>query len=297
MKSKKSIVGVVLGLLLFVFAIFIIITNGKDIKTLNEALYSLKAYSSYYGSSYSSNLETIANLGKAAGILIIIGGAILILFQIINLGLFVAENDEVQSKVIISGVCIYLVLEITAIICTMSAVSRGGESVPGRIIACLICDFIMLCALIGCAIKLNDSSIDNSSKVLGVLVGIIMVAVSIILYLIDSPSTLNTLSGVFYLISGICFCIYICMPSFSYHQLGVQAAARRAAQSRTSTNGDNDELRPLFTQTSAPASTPKPQQKSQNPVEALKELKVLLDSGIITQEEYNEKRKKYIDML
>lgn len=41
---------------------------------------------------------------------------------------------------------------------------------------------------------------------------------------------------------------------------------------------------------------PKPEEKV-NPVEKLKELKDLLDSGIISQEEYEEKRKKYLDKL
>ena len=55
------------------------------------------------------------------------------------------------------------------------------------------------------------------------------------------------------------------------------------------------------TQTSSqPATQQAPQQKdnqSDDPIKKLKELKELLDSNIITQEEYEEKRKKYLDKI
>jgi len=297
MKSKKSIVGVVLGLLLFVFAIFIIITNGKDIKSIDNSLNSLKSYSQYYGGSSTTTLKAVLKLTKIAAILSLVGGIILVLFQILNVGLFITDKKEAQQRIIISSISIYIVFEIAAIILTMSACSRASTSVPGRTIAGLICDLIALVALIGSAMKLKDSDIDNYSKIFGVLASVMMLTVAIVLYLVDSPSTLNTLSGVIYIFCALGLCVFTLLPTVDYSRLAAQAAARRMTQNRTSSVSNNDELRPLFTQTSAPASTPKPQQKSQNPVEALKELKELLDSGIITQEEYNEKRKKYIDLL
>ena len=52
--------------------------------------------------------------------------------------------------------------------------------------------------------------------------------------------------------------------------------------------------KPMIEASAAPASKPKPEIDA---TQKLKELKQLFDDGIITEEEYQEKRKKYIEML
>ena len=126
----------------------------------------------------------------------------------------------------------------------------------------------------------------TTKKILGGL-GIICLLVIYIIAFCNGGTAMATVINIFLFICLLLSGVFIFLPDNSI-------PARRTHTAYTSTTSSYSTVHPAPQPSSQPKET---KDKDEDPIKKLKELKELLDSNIITQEEYEEKRKKYLDKI
>lgn len=279
MNSKK---GIGLTFYIFMFATFIMefvccFQNAKTLKELNI----------HYN-------ETAIELLKPAVILDFIGTSIILI--LLAIGLYKVIDDEDSAGAFNCGVFSICVFAITmhlveCVTYTKAINMLGGynnvQPADPTFVAIVIFSVLaMLCTFIATCIHFESH---KTAKNIFTIFGYLSMFILVILLLINSDAGGLTLAiYIMLMLSLIVGSIFSLLPETfeirPYHSYSSHSYSNPTYSSST------------YSSSSSSTSS----NKSQTSVEAakqLRQLRELLNDGIISEEEYNEKRKKYIDLL
>ena len=303
--DKKSVMLKVVSAIIAVMTIFLIVDAGKALKQIKELT-----------DSYGSEFEELVSKMKGLAVAELIFGIVTIVLAIITLIVSFASSysDTAPFNLLFITIISIIVQKLVAIFQALALAKQlAGDDVTldGTSTICLI--FLIasaIAAIIAIILKIKEN--DKGAGWSGLVVAILLLVVIIIDLASSSSSdtaTVMTIYSVLFIIMCLAlgvFDVFVITYKPSYY--------RNMAQHRR-TYGGSYSYRPYSSysngqhyvpqsqpvQPAAPAQpapaqpAAKPVEKS--PVEALRELKQLFDSGVITQEEYEEKRKKYVALL
>ena len=288
MNNKLIAIRVTLVFLL-ITSIFLLIDGIKAVDIIND-------YNpSYYG-IYYSDLKAIAVVELVFAIFILIFGLIALIVS------FASQSEKSPHNMLLF---VILLAAIQKIVAVFQAISLVNSISPGADIGAtpvLMLVFLILAALlvvIAMFCVANDSF--KGAGGVGIVAALLFVVVMIIsLATGDSGEAMAIIYSVLFIISMIIFGIasgiaaaegsYYYYRSVANHYHSAPKPVN-SASTPTNVSGQSEMSTPLSKENS------NQEQKGDDPAEALKKLKQLFDTGVITEEEYQEKRKKYIDKL
>ena len=231
---------------------------------------------------------------------VMIGIAVLVIYKIYS---EVFDLDEAPTSVISALVlALALLLHIT----TDMAVGYGNwlanyvkgslysYEAPASAVATIVLTVLAIIALFVAVVYNNNSTV---KKVVGAIGVLCMIAVYIVVFcnLGDNPYPLTVVINVILFIGVILTGVFLFIPGYMRPRRRYYSSSYR---SNTQTSSSSQQTSASGSQTSSSSQqTTSQTTSSEDPVKKLKELKELLDSNIITQEEYEEKRKKYLDKI
>ena len=256
----------------FVFAIMslILAIQGLD---------ALKSSSGILPSSYISAF-------RSSLIVTLIGIIGVILILLIGVGKSLTGSKSFVSAT--SSVLTVLTFAdlLSAIILMGATSTSGGALVIVGIVFEVIAFLLSIASVFYCA----TTEKGKDFGVTGFAASLIMFVIQIITLATNAPSgALAILKAVFLMLSLV-------MSLLGFGMLTYYQSNKPSAQQVSSPLPQPSEPREVVV-TPVSKEEPKVQPSSDDPVAQLEKLKNLLDKGVITKEEYEEKRKKYVDML
>lgn len=286
MNNKIIAIRVTLVFLL-ITSIFLLIDGIKAVDIIND-------YDPYYYGSYYSSIKAIAVVELVFAIFILLFGLIALIVS------FASQSEKSPHNMLLF---VILLAAIQKIVATFQAIGLVNEISPGADIGAtpiLMLVFLILAALlvvIAMICVANDSF--KAAGGIGIVVALLFVVVMIIsLATGENSEAMAIIYMVLFILSMIIFGIAsgIAVAEGSYYRSVANyyhSAPKPVNSASTPTNVSGQ------SEMSATSSKENSnhEQKGDDPAEALKKLKQLFDTGIITEEEYQEKRKKYIEKL
>ena len=297
MKNKKNVGVVVTILFVVISAIFLLISSAESIDQINH----ITEYSYIYIS-----LKTVAVVQLVFSIVILVFSLIAIIVA------FAAINDTAPFNLMLFVIVLIAVEKIATLfqaIELVKMVSPSAEADAETIISLVLLFLAVFLLFIGMICKANGKN--TGAGGLGFVASLFtIIVVILVLASSDSAEELSIVYLVILLlsllingiVSGVLIYNYSNKASSEAQQTEA-VAADGGVQDEPKENINNQEALPsdeVQTVQEAPKSQTTPKDSIENnedPVESLVKLKKLLDNGIITQEEYEEKRKKYVDKL
>lgn len=256
----------------FVFAIMSLILAIQGLDVLKSSSGSMP--SSYISAFRSSLIVTL------------IGTIAVILILLIGVG-----KSLTGSKSFVSAASSVLVILIFADLLT-SIILMGATSTSPDALTIVGIVFEIIAFLLSIASVFYCASTDKGKDfgVAGFAASLIMFVIQIIVLATNAPSgSLAILKTVFLMLALVGSLLGFGMLTYyNSNKPSVQQVSNPLPQ-----QSEHREMEP----TPVNKEEPKVQSSSDDPVAQLEKLKNLLDKGVITKEEYEEKRKKYVDML
>lgn len=291
--------------LIIVFVAFVVlgvisIINGiVSTSQLGEQIANYKA--SY---SYNEKLMEIAKIGMAIGIITIIvwfANAI-----ICAVGIYGTHNygQEDGGDKLFYAVAVYFGLGIVQMIFALIVAGKTAElagvkfSLDGTSVVNLIFGIAgFICSLVALYFRRNDGSFDAKRAYYAMLVTCLCWLICLI---IGSASTsevkkegitvVKTIFEYLTMAAVALFSVYF-VATYTY------VPRKKYAPKVNTTANYQSSTQSQSTQSPQPQSTQSTQPSTQNIVAQLESLKTLKDKGILTEAEYEEKRKKLVDKL
>ena len=244
-----------------------------------QGLEALKSSSGYLPSSYISAF-------RSSLIVTLIGTIGVILILLIGVG-----KSLTGSKSFVSAASSVLVALIFAdLLSAIILLGATSTSPNGLAIVGIVFEVIAFLLSIASVFYCASTAKGKDFGVAGFAASLIMFVIQIITLATNAPSgSLAILKAVFLMLSLV-------WSLLGFGMLTYYNSNKPLVQQVSSPLPQQPEPREIE---SAPVNKeePKVQPSSDDPVAQLEKLKNLLDKGVITKEEYEEKRKKYVDML
>lgn len=280
MNKLSRTIALITYLLFFVFAILSLVSSIQGLSALNAISgESNKILSSLRGMFITSLLAVIG---------IVIALATGTTYSVKNYSGHVATLGSVFA--------IYLLSDLISGFIGLSILD--GTTIPATVVITIIVEII---ALISAFVSIGFSSSserNNEGIVSGIITALLLlIAVIITMSSTTISSTLTVMGYVFLILSilgsGL---FYLVKYNENIEALRARVLKKMHEKDATEKNQKANDY-PISDETSVVREEPKVQPSSDDPVAQLEKLKNLLDKGVITKEEYEEKRKKYVDML
>ena len=296
---NKDLIGIrVISAIIAIMMIFIFVDVGEGCKSLSEM---------HYG--YSSYLDGLINQTKGIVIAELIFAIVTTILVIVTFAVSFRSYsfDALPSNRLCITICSIVVQKLVAVFQTLALAEYiAGQkiSLPGETVVCIIFLFLSLLALIiSIACKVYDSDKGSAGFTLAAAL-ILLIVIIISLVSSKESTTMATVYSVFFIIMCLGLIVFESILLFDgtsyYHYSPVNKSHSSYSSKSYDFINTNNGVKKESVITSQPvqsASEPSKKETFDDPTEALKKLKNLLDEGIITEEEYKEKRKKYIDKL
>ena len=289
MKNKGLIAGAAIVTLFFLVSFILkTVTCGEAL----DALKVLYSYSGYY--PYYTTLKTIIALS-------IVAYSVSMFFLLIML--LVSAIKGYSKAAIALSISVAAIYSLFAIIADIVGMSELGATLEGISIAILVFEILMaIFAFFGFLVYLSGAYKGGATMSCLAFFCLILLLIFSLVEDSDLGNAKNIISFIFLLIGALGMIILI--GSGTYYQVMdlKPAPLNESNEAIIEESIESDEKEELAVDTPSPVKEepvkePVKKEENSSAVKKLKELKSLLDEGVITEEEYKAKRQKYVDLL
>ncbi|MCQ2802410.1 MAG: SHOCT domain-containing protein [Bacilli bacterium] len=278
--QAKKIIRAIAFLIIIVLCFVQFIKEISNIKDINNVLESIKYYSFYT----ATTLNDIAKMSKVMAIIDLVGQIVSSIVGVVGL-IFTFKEEEMKSSRFFAGVFaetafFTFVINLYGIIKSKIILKEAYDIPTSAII-------IVIVALIGVILFSCSNRKEDKAKKNLFTASIVATIACFIICLTEDHTEFLTYYYIFIAIAGVVGIITYYLPEYAS---ATTTKGNISSIPASNYNPDNQVSKPdpIIVET-------KPQVNDAS--EQLIKLKNLYDNGVISKEEYEEKRKKYIDLL
>lgn len=279
--QAKKIIRAVAFLIIIVLCFVQFIKEISNIKDINNVLESIKYYLYY---DEVKTLRSITNMAKVMAIIDLVGQIVASIVGVVGL-IFTFKEEEIKSSRYFAGVFaetafFTFVINLYGIIKSKIILKEAYDIPTSAIIVIII-------ALIGVILFACSNGKEDKVKKNLFTASIVATIACFIVCLTEDHTEFLTYYYIFIAIAGVVGIITYYLPEYG---TTTTTKGNNSSIPASNYNPDNQVSKPdpIIVET-------KPQVNDAS--EQLIKLKNLYDNGVISKEEYEEKRKKYIDLL
>ena len=304
---KRTVAFVAVAFFLFVMTILLLIGSAKDIHDLNELINTYRSYVIIYDQDYYTEINYLTSLRGVCIVKLIFSIIIMITSIVTSIVSFTSKKDGSPLALSVTSFTLFVINYIIAFFMTWGIAKSLNPSIEMSATSIVAILFVFMSLFLFLISYICLGAKAKVGAAFTNIFGSAVLLIAIIVTLAESASTATNALSVVYQV----FIIISILANIVASGIFVGFLSEGAS---------NDMEQPVVEQPVAvetvqvvekpapapeevkPSPAPVPVESmiktnNEDPIESLKKLKNLFDEGIITEEEYKEVRKKYVEKL